>query len=237
MREAIRGHQSSSELVDGALHLHAMREAIRGHQSSSELVDGALHLHAMREAIRGHQRSLELVDGALHLHACQCRGHRTQLGALIMTEVIRDHRTQLGALSGRSSWIALGRRQSSAIKRNQGHSGALSGSRLVAPQSSAIKAQSSRNQVAIKRNPVAIKRTLAASRASSCISSTLVTHLMREAIRCTHTPSAALTLVHRGDAQQRALARGIDLARELQAAARREVDHGADLMKEAIRPN
>ena len=141
-----------------------------------------------------------------------------------MTEVIRGHRTQSGALSGRSSWIALGRRQSSAIKRNQA-------------QSSRNQVAIKRNQVAIKRNQVAIKRTLAASRASSCISSTLVTHLMREAIRCTQTPSAAFTLVHRGDAQQRALARGIDLARELQAAARREVDHGADLMREAIRPN
>jgi hypothetical protein len=108
-----------------------------------------------------------------------------------------------------------------AIKRNQ----------------SSIQSQSSRNQVAIKSQSSAIKRTLAASRASSCISSTLVTHLMREAIRCTQTPSAALTLVHRGDAQQRALARGVDLARELQAAARREVDHGADLMRVAIRPN
>ena len=113
--------------------------------------------------------------------------------------------------------------QSSAIKLNQGHSVDRAWPRL--------------NQAQSKLNPVAIKRTLAASRASSCISSTLVTHLMREAIRCTQTPSAALTLVHRGDAQQRALARGVDLARELQAAARREVDHGADLMREAIRSN
>ncbi len=116
----------------------------------------------------------------------------------------------------------------SSIKRNQV---------AIKSQSSRNQAQSSRNQAQSSRNPVAIKRTLAASRASSCISSTLVTHLMGEAIRCTQTPSAAFTLVHRGDAQQRALARGVDLARELQAAARREVDHGADLMREAIRPN
>ena len=125
--------------------------------------------------------------------------------------------------------------QSSAIKRNQVAIKSQSSCNQVATKRNQVAIK--RNQVAIKRNQVAIKRTLAASRASSCISSTLVTHLMREAIRCTQTPSAALTLVHRGDAQQRALARGIDLARELQAAARREVHHGADLMREAIRPN
>ena len=153
------------------------------------------------------------------------------------------------------AWPSSIKRNQVAIKRNQGHSVDRAWPRLnqaqsklnpvaIKSQSSRNQAQSSRNPVAIKRNQaqssrsqVAIKRTLAASRASSCISSTLVTHLMREAIRCTQTPSAALTLVHRGDAQQRALARGVDLARELQAAARREVDHGADLMREAIRPN
>jgi hypothetical protein len=110
-----------------------------------------------------------------------------------MTEVIRGHRTQSGARSGRSSWIALGRRQSSAIKRNQAQSsaikrnqaqsGALSGSRLAAPQSSAIKAQSSRNQVAIK---------LQSSR-NQAQSSRNQAHLGRESRLIVH-------LVHLGDA-------------------------------------
>jgi hypothetical protein len=85
MREAIRGHQRSSEVIRGASRWYLMREAIRGHQRSSAVISG--HQRSSSEAsevIRGHQRSSEVIRG--HQRSSEViRGHQRSSSEVIIS--------------------------------------------------------------------------------------------------------------------------------------------------------